>query len=101
MMFSRVSQINNLNDAFFVIMKSIFTPDLGNQNLVKMIQFEMEDKAGFINYTISPKFNYFDCSVVNKEGDFFKVYIRDARCTLDLNKVITIISTLSPGEQNA
>lgn len=94
-MSARESQLANLNAAFFLIMKGIFIPDLGDQRQAKMIRFRQEDKTGFINYNLSPSTNYFDCNVIDKEGDFFKIYIRDTRRELDLDKVIAIISTLS------
>jgi len=93
-MYAKLSQIKNLNDAFFVIVKSIFTPDLGNQKNVKMAQFVIGDKKGFINYNLTKPDNYFDCNVINNEGDFFKVYIKDRQAKLDLDKVLAIISTV-------
>ena len=77
-------------------MKSIFTPDLGQQCLCKMVNFEMGDKRGFINYTMAKPNNYFDCNVLDPKGNFFKVYIKDANGRLDLNNVFAIISTLEP-----
>lgn len=93
-MHAKVSGIKNMTDAFFVIMKSVFTPDLGDQSNVKMIRFNIADKRGFINYNLAKSGNYFDCNIINKLGDFFKVYIKDKYARLDLEKVLTIISTL-------
>jgi len=91
----RESTVSNLDDAFFVIMKSIFTPDLGDQTKVKMIRFNSENRDYFINYNLNtPRGNFFDCSIFTEEGDFFKVYIKDKNAVLDLNKMFTILSTV-------
>jgi len=37
--------------------------------------------------------NYFDCNIINNAGDFFKIYIKDKGASLDLDKVVAIIST--------
>jgi len=95
LMHARESNINSIEDAFFVILKSIFTPDLGDQRAVKMIQFRFEEGDYFVNYNLSGPVNFFDCSIINKEGEFFKIYIKDTRKELDLNKVFSIISTIS------
>ncbi|PIQ87654.1 MAG: hypothetical protein COV73_03005 [Candidatus Omnitrophica bacterium CG11_big_fil_rev_8_21_14_0_20_43_6] len=93
---ANLDQVANLTDAFFVIMKSIFIPDVGDQSSVKMIRFKLPDRKGFINYSISKLANYFDCNVFDDNGNFFKVYIKDTRASLDLNNVFAIISTLKP-----
>jgi hypothetical protein len=92
-MTATLPEVNNLTDAFFVIMKSIFTPDIGDQKNVKIIYFTMEDKRGFISYDITPKANYFDCNIVSNKGEFSKIYIKDTNKSLDLNKVMSIIYT--------
>ncbi|MFH0826299.1 MAG: hypothetical protein V1923_00215 [Candidatus Omnitrophota bacterium] len=92
-MHANLSQINNVTDAFFVIMKGIFTPDLGNQKNVKMVEFQFADKRGFINYSLSN--TAFDCNVISEKGSFFKVYIKDEEASLDLVKVLAIINTLT------
>lgn len=92
-MFADLKIINNLTDAFFVIMKSIFIPDLKSQADVKMVQFSMPDRRGFINYNLTNKGNYYDCDVVDAKGDFYKMYIKDKESTLDLYKLFAIIST--------
>ena len=94
MLYADLGRVNNITDAFFVIMKSVFTPDIGNQLTARMIKFELEDKTGFINYNLAKPDSYFDCNVLNKQGDFFKVYIKDTGDRLNLNEVFTIISTL-------
>jgi hypothetical protein len=96
-MSAKLTDIKNITDAFFVIMKSIFTPDVGNQSNLKMAQFTMPGKKGFINYNISKTDNYFDCNVIDDEGDFFKIYIKDKGATLGLDKVLAIISTATRG----
>jgi len=108
LMYANLGKIENITDAFFTIMKSVFTPDIGNQKIAKMIKFETADKKGFINYTLAKPValaiggqttslrpdNYFDCNVLDAQGNFFKVYIKDIGAHLDLNNVFTIISTL-------
>jgi len=96
LMYANLGKVNNITDAFFAIMKSVFTPDIGPQNICKMIKFELGEKRGFINYTMAKPNNYFDCNVFNTQGDFFKVYIKDTGGRLDLNNVFAIISTLRP-----
>lgn len=91
---SKLTSVNNLLDAFFVIMKSIFTPDIGDQKNVKIISFRMPDKSGFISYDLTPEGNYFDCNFFNNAGEFFKLYIKDKKATLDLSEVMALISTL-------
>jgi hypothetical protein len=96
LIYAHLDRINNITDAFFVIMKSIFTPDVGNQSTAKMIKFQLQDLKGFINYSMAKPDNYFDCNVSDTNGNFFKVYIKDAGAHLDLNNVFAIISTLKP-----
>ena len=93
-----LDKTENITDAFFIIMKSVFTPDIGNQKIAKMIRFKIEDKDGFINYTMTKPDNYFDCNILDTKGNFFKVYIKDIGGRLDLNKVFAIISTVKPTE---
>lgn len=93
-MFANLSSIKNLTDAFFVIMKGIFIPDLGDLRDVKMAEFLIADKKGFINYNLGGLDNYFDCNVIDQQGNFFKMYIKDKGASLNLDKVLTIISTL-------
>lgn len=92
--YANLNQISNITSAFFVIMKSVFTPDIGNQSTAKMIEFELNDLKGFINYSMAKPDNYFDCNVLDPRGEFFKVYIKDIGAHLDLNNVFAIISTL-------
>jgi len=96
LMYADLDQVNNITDAFFVIMKSVFTPDIGNQSTAKMIKFQITDYKGFINYSMAKPDNYFDCNVFDINGNFFKVYIKDIGGILDLNNVFAIISTLKP-----
>jgi hypothetical protein len=96
LMHARLDQVNTVTDAFFLIMKSIFIPDVGCQTTAKMIRFKMENFQGFINYSMNTADSYFDCNVLDTDGNFFKVYIKDVEAVLDLNKVFTIISTLKP-----
>lgn len=94
-MYVKLKDTENLTDAFFVIMKGIFIPDLGKQENVRMVQFEVADKKGFINYNLGKPGNYFDCNVIDNEGDFFKIYIKDKGAVLDLDQVLSIISMIS------
>lgn len=94
--YASLKQINNITDAFFIIMKSVFSPDIGNQSTAKMIKFELDDKKGFINYSMAKPNNYFDCNIIDGDDNFFKVYIKDIGARLDLNNVFAIISTLKP-----
>jgi len=87
--------ISSVTDTFFVVMKSIFTPDLGDQKTAIVVKFRSGDKRGFISYNLGAKENYFDCEIIDNRGDFFKVYIRDKRRVLDLDKVFAIISTVN------
>jgi len=91
----KLSEIKNLNDAFFVIIKGIFIPDIGDQKQVKMVQFTMPDRQGFINYNLGKPDNYFDCNIINKDGDYFKVYIKDKGANLSLVDVLATISTVA------
>jgi len=88
--------VDNLTDTFFVIMKSVFTPNLGDEANLKMVQFAVQDKKGFITYNLSPQGNYFDCNIINGRKDFFKVYIKDKAGTLSLDNVLSIVSTIKP-----
>jgi hypothetical protein len=90
-----IKGVKNTTDAFFVIMKGIFIPDIADQKTAKMIRFAVEDKRGFINYNLTPEGNYFDCNIVDVRDNFFKVYIKDRAASLDLEKVFTIISTIN------
>ena len=96
LMYANLNQIKNITDAFFVIMKSVFTPDIGCQTTAKMIKFQLNDFKGFINYQMCRPDNYFDCNVSDVNGNFFKLYIKDIGAHLDLNNVFAIISTLKP-----
>jgi hypothetical protein len=93
MMTASPNEIKNLNDAFFVIMKSILIPDLGDQTKAKMEKFVVGDKRGFINYNITGTERFFDCKTFDSEGNLFGIYIKDKGATLDLDKVLAIVST--------
>jgi hypothetical protein len=94
-MYANLTQIKNLSDAFFVIMKGLFTPDIGNQRDVFMAEFRIGEKRGFINYNLTKPEHYFDCNVIDSEAGFFKIYIKDINGALNLEKVLTMISTVS------
>jgi hypothetical protein len=93
-MYARLKKIENLTDAFFVVMKSVFIPNLGDQRYVKMAAFTIADKRGFLNYNITGGEHYFDCNIFDSRGYFFKFYIKDKPGALDLDKVFTIVSTM-------
>lgn len=86
--------IKNVTDTFFVVTKTIFTPDIGDQRNLKMIKFTSGNKKGFITYNLGKTENYFDCNIIDNYGNFFKIYIKDKNAALDLDKVIAIISTI-------
>jgi len=92
-MYASLPGIQNIIDAFFVIMKGIFIPDLGDQKTVKMAHFSLGSRKGFINYNLTGKEQFFDCNVIDAKGGFFKIYIKDKRGKLDLDSVLTMIST--------
>jgi len=92
-MSAQLKDINNLTDCFFVIMKGIFIPDLGRQENARMVEFSLADKRGFINYNLGGPNNYFDSNVIDKQGNYFKIYIKDREARLALDKVLAIIST--------
>ena len=93
-MFADLKTLQNISDAFFVIMKGIFTPNLGGQQSARMALFTIGRNRGFINYNITGREHYFDCNIITPEDDFFKVYIKDPQGRLDLEKVFTIIATV-------
>ncbi len=95
---ANLNKVKNITDAFFVIMKSVFTPDLGNQKIAKMLKFQTYNKRGFINYNLSWPDSYFDCNIIDSQDNFYKVYIKDRGAKLDLNKVYAVISTIKPLE---
>jgi len=95
---ANLNEVKNLTDTFFVIMKGIFIPDLGEQKNVKMATFVLQDKKGFINYNLAKTENLFDCNIFDKEKNFFKIFIKDKRAVLDLEKVFAIISTVKKAE---
>lgn len=92
---ARLEEINNLHDAFFVIIKSIFIPNLGNGNNIKVVSFKSGEKFGFLSYSLGEKGNFFDCNVFTEKGNYFKVYVKDKHSQLSLDKVFAIISTLT------
>jgi hypothetical protein len=94
LIFAQTDKISSLPDAFFVILKSIFIPDIGDQGKAIIASFTMPDRKGFISYNLFDKEYYFDCNIVSNTGDFYKVYIKDATAKLELDEVFAIISTL-------
>jgi hypothetical protein len=93
-----LEEIASLPDAFFVIMKGVFIPDLGSQHEVTMAEFDLGAKKGFINYNLSGKGHFFDCNIIDNKGYFFKVYIKDSEGILTLPEVLAVISTVGPSE---
>jgi hypothetical protein len=98
MMQARVEDISGIDDSFFVIIKSLFTPDLGSQDEMSIISFTLGEKRGFITFNLEPQTRYFDCNFFDAKDNYFKVYIKDKQAALDLPKVFAIISTVrKPG----
>lgn len=93
-LYAKLEDINNITDAFFVIMKSVFTPNIGAQENAGIVKFKMLDKRGFITYNMAPLENYFDCDIISSDDAFFKIYIKDKGKRLDLYNVLAIISTM-------
>lgn len=93
-MYARFDNIRNLSDTFFVIVKSVFIPDLGGNADLKIVKYSGLVLRGFIAYSLGEKENYFDCNVFNTQDEFFKIYIKDKNASLDLNKVLGILSTV-------
>jgi len=93
-MYAKTTDIHGITDTFFVIMKGVFTPFLGDQQNLAMIKFKLDDKRGFINFDLSQNANYFDCNIIDGDNNFFKVYIKDTSCRLELADVFAILSTV-------
>ena len=93
-MCANLNNIKDSTDAFFVIVKGIFIPDVGNQKTVTMIRFKLGAWKGFMNYNLTPAGNYFDCNIITDKNAFLKVYIKDVGKELDLDKVFAILSSL-------
>jgi hypothetical protein len=91
---AKIAGIRNLTDTFFVIMKGVFIPDLGNQANVKMCAVELEGMKGFINYNLGDKDNLFDCNFIGRDGSFYKVYIKDREKRLGLAEVEAVVASL-------
>ncbi len=92
-MYANLNEIKDLRDTFFVIMKGVFIPDLGDQKNVRMAEFKVGTKRGFINYNLTKPNYYFDCNVIDEKEGFFKIYIKDFGARLNLDNVLAIIST--------
>ena len=93
-MFANLNNIKDIRSAFFMVMKGILVPDLGDQKKAKMVYFEMPGKKGFINYNLNSTWLYFDCNIFDQADNYFKVYIKDKDPSLDLDKVLSIISSV-------
>jgi hypothetical protein len=100
LMNANMGNLKGLSDTFFMVMKGIFIPDLGDQKNAKMIQADIGQQRAFINYNSSGSRNYFDCNIIDNDGSFYKIYIKDANANLDLEKVLTIISSLGKNTLN-
>jgi hypothetical protein len=90
---ARLPEVKGLTSTFFVIMKSIFIPDIGEQKNAVMAQFALPDRKVFLNYTLSPQGNYFDCNVLDNQGGYCKIYIKDKLRRLNLEQVLAIASS--------
>jgi len=97
-MCSDADSIRTITDAFFVVMKSIFTPDLGDQKNLCMISFEGDGKKGFISFNLGKKEFAYSADIFDKDRNYFKIFLRDRSRKIDLKKVFTIISTIRKTE---
>ncbi|MCM8797381.1 MAG: hypothetical protein NC923_05865 [Candidatus Omnitrophica bacterium] len=86
--------IKNINDAFFVIMKSIFIPDLGDQRKVRMMRIAIGNKRGFLSYNIDKDATYFESSLIDDRDQFFKICVKDRSAKIGQEQIFAIISTL-------
>jgi hypothetical protein len=77
-----------------VIMKSIFTPDMGDQKNLVITKVDFLHMRGFLTYNLSRGGNYFDCNMLDTENNFYKVYIKDKKAQVSLEQALAIISTL-------
>ncbi|RKY31073.1 MAG: hypothetical protein DRP74_05670 [Candidatus Omnitrophota bacterium] len=93
-MYAQTNKISGFTDTFFVIIKSIFIPNLGNFEKVVMLKYSAADKKGYINYSLDRAGNYFDCNLIDAEEHFFKIYIINKSADLSLEDVFSIISTI-------
>jgi hypothetical protein len=92
--FASQKNIKGLNDAFFVVMKGIFIPDLGKQDNVEIGYFELKDKKGFIAFNMQGEHSYFNLDLVDINDNYYKIYIRDEGRKLDLEDVFGIALSL-------
>lgn len=97
-MSAKTKEIKSIQGAFFSIMKSIFTPDMGGQKNLAILKFRLGDKLGFITHDLSSAENYFDCNFTDSDDYFYKIYIKDKPASLGLNNVLAIISTAQKKE---
>lgn len=86
--------IKDINDVFFAVMKTLFTANLGEENNIKISRLSVTGLKGFISYGLSAKCNFYDCNITDAQDHYFKVYIKDMGRSLDLDKVMAIISTV-------
>ncbi|MFA6350509.1 MAG: hypothetical protein WCY12_06265 [Candidatus Omnitrophota bacterium] len=93
-MSARTQEINDLTDTFFVVMKGVFTPYLGDERDLVMLKIRMGNKRCFLNYNLGPQANYYDCTIIDDNKDFFKIYIKDTKKILSLEDVLAVISTV-------
>jgi hypothetical protein len=95
-MHAQLGLVQDLTDAFFLIMKGIFIPDIGDQRQARMVSFTQLDKKGFLTYSQGQKQQFFDCNCVDAQDNFYKLYIKDASGKLALEDVLAVIATLRP-----
>lgn len=89
-----LNEIDNITDAFFAIMKGIFTPNLGDQSNVKIVKVTNRKFKGFISYNLGIAENYFDCNIFDRKNNYFKIYIKDSEKMLNMDKVLAIVSSI-------
>ncbi len=100
LMSAKMSDVNSLTDAFFMVMKGIFIPDIGDQHNAQIVKFAGKKQKGFVTYNTNEEEGYFNCDIISEQG-YFKVYIKDSTKKLDLEKVLSIISTIKKVDSNS
>ncbi len=91
---ARLDRIRSVTDAFFVIMKGIFTPDLGDQTDVRMGTFILPGKRGFLTESHAAEGDFYDCNFFDDRDRYFKLYIKDPTRSLSRAGVLAIVSTV-------
>lgn len=91
---ARLDRIRSISDAFFVIMKGIFTPDLGDQKDLRTVTFTLPGKRGFLTESHASEGDFYDCNFFDDRDRYFKLYIKDLNRSLSRSGVLAIVSTV-------